>query len=104
MALMAISLDNLTNKQLQNLIENHQRKSATDAPIYTAALQELERRTGKGLDFDKSFSIIVRAAKRKEFLTYKELPDRDFRPLAAPPKRNHVRGADHDCSIAGRGW
>jgi hypothetical protein len=72
---MAISFDDLTNKQLQTLIENHQRKNATDTPKYTAALQELERRTGKGLDFEKSRSIIIRAAKRKEFLTYKELAD-----------------------------
>jgi hypothetical protein len=67
---MAISVSNLSPEQLRNLIENHRRKKATDFPIYVEALQELERRIGKGLDFEKSFQAILGAAKKQEFLTY----------------------------------
>jgi hypothetical protein len=72
---MAISVSNLSKEQLRNLIENHRRKKATDSPTYIEALQELEKLTGKGLDFEKSFQAILGAAKKQEFLTYKQLAD-----------------------------
>lgn len=72
---MAFELAALSIGQLQNLIENHQTKGATNVQIYTYALQELETRGGKGLDFHKSVSIISQAAKEGRFLSYKELAD-----------------------------
>jgi hypothetical protein len=72
---MAIDVAALSIGQLENLIENHRKKNATTSPLYIDALRELERRRGKGLDFDKSLSIIFQAAKEGRFLSYKELAD-----------------------------
>ena len=70
---MPIDVETLSIGQLENLIENHRRKRATDAPLYADALRELGKRKGKGLDFDKSLSIILEAAKERRFLSYIEL-------------------------------
>src|SRR6516164_5134951 len=72
---MAIDVETLSVGELENLIQNHRRKRATDALLYVDALRELEKRKGKGLDFDKSLSIILEAAKGRRFLSYKELAD-----------------------------
>ena len=72
---MPINVETLSVGQLENLIENHGKQRATDAPMYLDALRELEKRKGKGLDFDKSLSIILKAAKERRFLSYKELAD-----------------------------
>lgn len=68
-------LAEVTVPELENLITNHRKKGATDAPLYLDACQELEKRKGKGLDFDKSLQIILRAASEGRFLSYKELAD-----------------------------
>jgi hypothetical protein len=47
----------------------------------------LEKRKGKGLDFDKSLSIILDAAKERRFLSYIELAE------ASGTDWNHVRFA-----------
>ncbi|HLY54019.1 MAG TPA: hypothetical protein VKS60_00595 [Stellaceae bacterium] len=44
-------------------------------PACLEAMRELERRTGKGLEFDKSYDLIRAAAARGRFLSYKELAD-----------------------------
>jgi len=72
---MPIDVETLSTKQLENLVENHRRKHATDTPLYIDAIQELEKRRGKGLEFDKSLSIILKAAKERRFLSYKDLAD-----------------------------
>jgi hypothetical protein len=72
---MPIDVETLTIEQLETLIENHRRKNATTAPLYLEALPELEKRKGKGLEFAKSLSIILKAAKDGDFLSYKELAD-----------------------------
>lgn len=70
---MPIDVERLSVAELVNLIENHRRKRATDAPLYVDALRELEKRRGKGLEFDKSLAILLRAAKERRFLSYIEL-------------------------------
>ncbi len=72
---MAIDVENLSVGELENLIENHRRRRATNTPLYLDALRELEKRKGKGLDFDRSLSIILQAAREGRFLSYKELAD-----------------------------
>lgn len=72
---MSIGVETLSIVQLENLVENHRRKQVTNSPLYVDAIQELEKRKGKGLDFDKSLSIILNAAKERRFLSYKELAD-----------------------------
>jgi hypothetical protein len=72
---MPIDVEKLSTTQIEILIENHRTKKATGAPLYADALRELEKRKGKGLDFDKSLSIIWQAAIEGRFLSYKELAD-----------------------------
>ena len=71
----AIEITKLSDEQLKNLIDNHRRKLATDSLTYLDALAEQARRNGQGLDFNKSFSIIRRAAAERRFVSYKELAD-----------------------------
>jgi len=72
---MPIDVKTLTIDQLEALIDNHRRKGATTAQLYLDALSELEKRKGKGLEFAKSLSIILKAARDGGFLSYKELAD-----------------------------
>jgi hypothetical protein len=52
---MPIDVETLAIGQLENLIQNHRRQRATNAPLYIDALRELEKRKGKGLDFDNRY-------------------------------------------------
>jgi hypothetical protein len=70
-----IDLTRLDTDRLKTLILNHRKKGATNSQVYLDALRELERRTGRGLDFDKSYQAIQEAAREKRFLSYKELAD-----------------------------
>ena len=72
---MQIDVATLSDDQLKNLIANHRNKNATASPLFREALNELERRRGKGLDFEKSLAIIRSAAEQGRFLSYKELTD-----------------------------
>jgi hypothetical protein len=72
---MPIDIEKLSTPQIETLIQNHRTKKATEAPLYADALRELEKRKGKGLDFDKSLSIIWQAAREGRYLSYKELAD-----------------------------
>lgn len=45
-----INVASLAIEQIRNLIANHRKKGATNAPLFLEALAELERRTGGGLD------------------------------------------------------
>lgn len=65
----------LSDTKLQNVIDNHRRHGETGLPLYREALEEREKRRGKGLEFSKSLSIILGAAKTRRYLSYKELAD-----------------------------
>lgn len=70
-----INIAGQTTDGLKNLIRNHRNKGATGAPRYLEALREFEIRTGRGLDFDKSFRIIRRAAAEGRLITDKQVAD-----------------------------
>ncbi|MBB4143121.1 hypothetical protein [Rhizobium rhizoryzae] len=63
------------DKQLANLIANYQRLERVDDPYYLEALSEMARRKGGGLEFEKTFSAVLKAAKERRFLSYKQLAD-----------------------------
>lgn len=67
--------ESLTDKQLQNVIDNHRRHHKTTEPAFLDALAEQARRKGKGLDFDKTFALVRAAAAERRFLSYKQLAD-----------------------------
>jgi hypothetical protein len=75
MNVVPVDVTKLSDQQLRNVIENHRRKGATHSSAYVDALAEQARRTGKGLDFDKSFEVIRCAAAEDRFVSYKELAD-----------------------------
>lgn len=66
-------VEKYTDKELQNVIDNHRRHGATEAPLYQQALEEQALRKGKGLDFDKSLAAIRQAAMEGRFMSYGEL-------------------------------
>lgn len=70
---MTIDVSRLTDPQLNNLIENHRRQGAVDAPAYVAALAESARRRGVGLDFETTKRAILAAAKKRRFLSYLDI-------------------------------
>src|SRR5271165_1609470 len=70
-----IDVNRRDTDRLRTLVVNHRTKGATRSQLYLDALRELERRAGGGLDFDKSYQTIRRAAGEKRFLSYKELAD-----------------------------
>ena len=65
----------LTDKQLDNVIENHRRKGATSLPLFSQALEERAKRKGRGLSFAASRDALAAAAREGRFMSYKELAD-----------------------------
>ncbi|GLQ39767.1 hypothetical protein GCM10007908_33870 [Rhizobium albus] len=63
------------DKQLANLIANYKRQGRVDDAYYLDALAEMARRKGAGLDFEKSFRAVLKAAQERRFLSYKQLAD-----------------------------
>jgi len=74
-AKVAKPIEEHTNEQLQNVIDNHRRWGQTDAGYYREALAELDRRKGGGLSFEKSMELIRTAATEGRFLSYKDIAD-----------------------------
>lgn len=72
---MAKSIEDHSDQQLRNVIENHRKNGKVHEAYYLDAMEELARRKGQGLDFQKSFNLIRRAAAERRFLSYKELAD-----------------------------
>ncbi|MBE7734415.1 hypothetical protein [Devosia faecipullorum] len=72
---MAKPIEDHTDQQLRNVIENHRKAGKLYEPYYLAALKELARRKGLGLDFQKSFDLIRKAAAEGRYISYKELAD-----------------------------
>jgi hypothetical protein len=64
-----------SDQELRNIINNHRKNGKVHEPYYLNAMEELARRKGQGLDFQKSFDLIRKAAAQRRFLSYKELAD-----------------------------
>ncbi len=65
-----IEIANLDDHQLQNLINNHEVKRETRAPLYFQAVAELDRRTSHGLSIQKTVNYLKGAARENRFVTY----------------------------------
>jgi hypothetical protein len=65
----------LSDVELDSLIKNHRTKGATNSQLYIDALEEQSYRKHKGLNFATTIRIITDAAKKNEFVGYKELAD-----------------------------
>ncbi|MGA6115488.1 hypothetical protein [Agrobacterium radiobacter] len=61
--------------QLANLIANYQRLGQVNDAYYLDAMSETARRKGRVLDFEKTFRAVLKAAKERRFLPYKQLAD-----------------------------
>jgi hypothetical protein len=66
-------LSNVDDEGLEDSIRRHQEKGATDTPLYHALVQERARRKSKFLNFEKTIALLIKAAKRREFVTYKDV-------------------------------
>jgi len=65
---MTVDLTSKSDKQLEVLIDNHEKQGATDRPLYMAALTELGRRSS--FSFEVSLKLIEEAASETRFLSY----------------------------------
>ena len=63
----------LNDGELKNIIDNYRRKNLTSDPYYISALEESGRRKGSGLDFNKTFRVVIDAAREGRFLSYGQL-------------------------------
>lgn len=63
------------DSELANLVANYQRQEKVGDPYYLELLAELAHRKGAGLNFDKTFQAVLKAAKEPRFLSYKQLAD-----------------------------
>ncbi|WP_208179843.1 hypothetical protein J4T85_006730 [Sinorhizobium medicae] len=63
------------DKELANIIANYQRLDKVEDAYYLSALEEMGRRKGAGLNFDKTFNAVLKAARERRFLSYKQLAD-----------------------------
>jgi len=63
-------LHEYNDESISNLLENYRRLGYLADPDYCRLLAELERRKGKGLDFEKTLAAIRKAAAEGRYLTY----------------------------------
>jgi len=61
--------------ELRNIITNFSKHGKADDPRCLGAMEELARRTGNGLDFEKSLALIRAAAADGRYISYKQLAD-----------------------------
>lgn len=71
---MPIDPKKLDDAGLQNLLDNYRRREAHD-DVYLAALTELARRKGKGLNFDTTVRVIREAAASGRYISYGEVAE-----------------------------
>jgi hypothetical protein len=69
------SIEQHSDQELRNIIDNYRKQLRTGDSRYLDALEESARRKGHGLNFQKSFELIRKAAKQRRFLSYKQLAD-----------------------------
>ncbi|WP_211656917.1 hypothetical protein [Paracoccus sanguinis] len=63
-----------TDKQIQNLIENHRRAGKLDAPLAVAAIEEQGRRN-KVFNFKAGIEFLLQAAHDKRPVNYRQLAE-----------------------------
>lgn len=64
-----------TDSELQNIIDNYRRKALTSDAYYLQALEEMSRRKGRGLEFDKTLRAVLKAARADVYLSYAQLAE-----------------------------
>ncbi|MGO6738022.1 hypothetical protein ACC732_26395 [Rhizobium ruizarguesonis] len=69
------SVTEWNDKQLGNLIAIYQRLGKVEEAYYLDALSEMAWRKGAGLNFDKTFSAVLKGAKERRFLSYRQLSE-----------------------------
>ena len=74
---MAVAINMASKKpdELKTLIANHERIGKTDSERYRAAVAELATRNSGDLSLEKTVAVITAAAKRGNFITYKDVAD-----------------------------
>ena len=70
---MAKPVAEWTDGELQNIIDNYRRKGLTSDAYYLQALEDMGRRKGRGLEFDKTLQAVLKAARADVYLSYAQL-------------------------------
>ena len=101
--LKVVDVSRLSNEALRDAVSQRRRRQ-TSSSFTLAALRELEIRTTGGLDFDKSFRVLEKAARDRGFVSYGEIADASD----APWDKVYSQVAGHLSRLAayarGRGW
>ncbi|HYZ34765.1 MAG TPA: hypothetical protein VE684_21080 [Crenalkalicoccus sp.] len=77
---MSIDFSSKSDGELDSLIANHERKGAWGAPVLLEALAERSRRRDGGLDLDRTLDLILTTARKRRFVTYKDVAAQSERP------------------------
>ncbi len=72
---MAINMASKSPDELKTLIANHERIGKTDTERYRLAVAELATRNSGELTLEKTLAVITAAAKRGNFISYKDVAD-----------------------------
>jgi hypothetical protein len=68
-----VDVEGLDETKLRSLISNYRRAGLTSDPLYLRALERLEEVSAKGLSFHKTRAAILKAARERRFISYKEI-------------------------------
>jgi len=71
-----IDVANKTDAELATLIANHEERGKTNAPVFIAAISELDRRKSRPLVLERTFEMVMEAAAHRRFVTYKDVVER----------------------------
>ena len=62
-----------SDAQIKIVIKNHKNAGQTEIPYYHELLAENARRSGNGLNFEKTLAAVKQAARERRFLSYWEI-------------------------------
>jgi hypothetical protein len=101
--LKLVDVARLSNQELRDLVGPRFRLRASSS-LHLAAVRELEIRTSGGLDFDKSFQRLEKAARERRSVSYREIADASGAPWAETYRQMEGHLARLTGYAIRRGW
>lgn len=82
-----------SDDEIRTWIANHERKNATNVPLYRALVEEGARRTSHNLKIENSLRHLMAAARQEHFTTYGQFAEASGAPWSvAGHQMNGARG------------
>ena len=97
----------LSDRELDQIIANHEAKGATGQDLYGHLIAERDQRRGAGLSMDTSLELLIQAAREGRFVAYGELAAASNVPWSKARRQmngpsGHLQNILAVC--AARGW